>query len=158
MDFSGRGFVGTWSPEGLIARSEEALARGVAKAAHYAVAGLKKDLSVPGPTKTHKAGTSVGGVLIQASKPGEPPRKRLGLLRGSVRAEKADAKGTKWRVGTHWRYGFHLEFGTKRNLAPRPWLRPGMRSRRAAMTKIIRETLEDRSAGPAPAQGRGDGD
>lgn len=56
------------------------------------------------------------------SKPGDPPRKQSGRLRGSV-AYEVDPETLTARVGTNVEYGKHLELGTSRGLAPRPWLR-----------------------------------
>ncbi|MEY5098720.1 MAG: hypothetical protein RJA36_1439 [Pseudomonadota bacterium] len=66
--------------------------------------------------------------LYQASKPGEPPRKRTGTLQKSVGHEvfyDLRYDQVTVRAGTNVPYGRFLEYGT-RKMAARPWLRPGM--------------------------------
>ena len=137
--FSGKGYVGNWTPEGIIGATEAALARAAKKSALLVERDAKILVSRPGPTKTHGEGESVGGETIRASAPGEPPRKRLGLLRSSIGSEKANDSGTIMRVGTNLDYGFFLEFGTKRGLAPRPWLRPALKQNRQRIRRIFIE-------------------
>jgi hypothetical protein len=67
-------------------------------------------------------GTGREGTVKEHSKPGEPPRKQTGRLRGSVTHE-VDKKASEGRVGTNVAYGKYLELGTKRGILPRPWLR-----------------------------------
>ena len=81
----------------------------------------KELLSVPGTGKVR--GQRAGPVV--RSRPGEPPRKQTGRLRGSVTYE-VDERALRARVGTNVMYGRYLELGTRRGLAPRPWLRPAL--------------------------------
>ncbi len=134
--------IAFWRPEISGNPVKARLARAVQKAAAHLVGALKEELSKPGPTKTHPAGTSVAGEEIRASKAGEPPRKRLGILRNSVDMESANPDGTVQRVGTPLDYGFFLEFGTKRGLEPRPWLRPVFKQERGRMQDIINQELK----------------
>lgn len=137
--FSGKGFVGNWSPEGLLDATEKALARAAAKGAALIEKEAKEAVSKPGPTRGHATGTSVGGETVRPSAPGEPPRKRLGILRNSIGSEPVNKSKTIIRVGTNLPYGFYLEFGTKRGLKPRPWLRPALKVNRQRLKAIFIE-------------------
>lgn len=139
--FSGKGYVGNWSPEGLIDATEKALARAAAKGAALIEKEAKEAVSKPGPTRGHATGTSVGGEVIRPSLPGEPPRKRTGQnLRNRIGSEPANKSGTIWRVGTRGKnpVGFFLEFGTG-NMEPRPWLRPTLKANRGKLKAIFIE-------------------
>lgn len=142
VSFKGQGFVGSWSPEAVTAKYSKRLAIGVGKAAAHYETQLKRTLSRPGPTKTHVEGTSAGGEEIRASREGEPPRKRLGILRNSIRSEAVNALKTLWRVGSHLRYAFYLEFGTKRGLKPRPFFRPTLKEEGETMRRIVVDALK----------------
>ena len=143
VDIRGKGFVGSWDPSEFIKDTEGRLAKGIAKAVPVMERHAKKLLSEPGPTKTTPVGTVVkGGLTVRASFPGEPPRKRTGTLRASVRAQKVDDAGTTWRVGTPLKYGLWLELGTRRGLEPRPWLRRSLNETKGEMAKIINRVLK----------------
>ncbi len=139
--FSGKGYVGNWTPEGLIGATEAALARAAAKGALLVEREAKELVSKPGPTREFSTGESVGGETVRASLPGEPPRKRTGEnLRNTIGTEKGNKSGTIWRVGTRGesRIGFWLEFGT-RFMKPRPWLRPALKQNRQRLKRIFIE-------------------
>lgn len=143
MEIGGKGWVGSWKPEGVIAHNSVVLARALGKASAHLAGAIKHDLSKPGPTKTHRAGTVLEtGEVVGPSKPGEPPRKRTGALRASIRNEKVSPDGLLWRVGTNLKYGFYLEFGTKRGLEPRPWLRPALQRESRRMQLIALSELK----------------
>ncbi len=65
------------------------------------------------------------------SKPGDPPKADLGLLRQSIFAD-VDKKQLTAEVGTTVKYGRALELGKKKKgkrvafMAPRPFLRPAL--------------------------------
>ncbi len=71
------------------------------------------------------------------SRPGEPPHKQTGRLRGSVAWELVDT-GRTWiaRVGTNVRYGRFLELGTRR-IRPRPWLVRSLDESRSQIRTIL---------------------
>ena len=73
---------------------------------------------------------------IERSKPGEPPRKQTGRLRGSVTHE-VDAKALDARVGTNVKYGRYLELGTRRGILPRPWLRRALAEMKARVNELL---------------------
>ena len=137
--FQGKGFVGNWAPEKMVEATEQALACAAARGAVLVEREAKEALSRPGPTRTHTAGSSVGGETVRASVPGEPPRKRLGILLNSVSSEPVNESKTIQRVGTHLPYGFFLEFGTKRGLKSRPWLRPTLKKLAGKLRAIFIE-------------------
>ena len=89
----------------------------------YGRSRAKDLLSIAGTAasirKGHKGERVEGAVR---SKPGEPPRKQTGFLRGHV-ANEVSEEDLAARVGTNLPYGKYLELGTKRGLLPRPWLR-----------------------------------
>ena len=149
-ELQGKGWVASWRPEALFEDNDRLLALGVAKAAAIVEREMKESLGKPGPTKTHATGTELeGGETVRPSRPGEPPRRREGILLSSVSSEKSNDSGTRRRVGTHLPYGLHLEFGTKRGLKPRPWLRPALKKKSDEMNEAIATTMAhgDRSTG-----------
>lgn len=84
-------------------------------------------LSIGQPIKT--VGSNRRKVGLDPSKPGQPPRVLHGALRGSI-SHRVDVKGSTVDVyiGAHTPYARALELGYKpRSLAPRPYLRPGLR-------------------------------
>ncbi len=99
--------------------------RNLTRAALFVVRQVKLSLSVAGPTKTHPG--------APASKPGEPPHKRTGVLGRSITHEVG--KGYA-RVGTNLKYGKPLEVGTSK-MAARPYLRPAVYKNRRAIKKIL---------------------
>ena len=139
-DISGEGFVGSWNGDEFIKNNDKAMAAATKEAAVLFVREAKKLVSRPGPTKTHKSGTSVAGETIRPSKPGEPPRRRTGNLRNAINMEKANEAGTQMKVGVIGdlaRYAFWLEFGTKRGLEPRPFIRPTLDRLRGKFREIF---------------------
>lgn len=126
---NGLNFRGRWNADEFIGKTEGNLSRALNVAALELTKELKVVLSKPGPLKTRPVGTVVSSIrngktvteTVRSSKPGEPPRRRTGRLRASVRVWKIDAL-TFW-VGTPLKYGLELELGLRPNLKPRPWLR-----------------------------------
>ena len=92
----------------------------------------KKLLSIPGTGRSK--GRTAGP--ITRSKPGEPPRKQTGQLRGSVTSE-VDEATMKARCGTNLPYGKYLELGTKRGILPRPWLRRALAETSTEVNSIL---------------------
>lgn len=90
---------------------------------------MHKGRLIPTP-KGHK-GKRIYGAF--PSKPGEPPHKQTGRLRGSVTHEVVDMVG---RVGTNVKYGRDLELGTL-HIAPRPWLRRAFTEKLADVKRIL---------------------
>jgi HK97 gp10 family phage protein len=76
------------------------------------------------------------------SKPGQPPHKQVGVLRGSVTYEVAyAANGTlNARVGTNILYGKFLELGT-RKMKARPWLRRSLNEKRGDIQAIMNRPM-----------------
>lgn len=71
---------------------------------------------------------------VVRSKPGEPPRKQDGFLRGRVTYKIEN--GMVCKVGTPVWYGYYLEVGTSRIVA-RPWLRRAFAERRAMVRRVM---------------------
>ena len=139
-DISGKGFVGSWSGDQFIKNNDKAMADAAREAAALFVREAKDIVSRPGPTTTHRAGESVGGETIGPSKPGEPPRRRIGVLRNSINFEKANESGTQMKAGVLGKlapYAFWLEFGTKRGLKPRPFIRPTLAKLKGKFREIF---------------------
>lgn len=119
-----------------------AFARNLAAAAIVVKSRAKVLLSVPGTANREAPGRDKGGRFTKAkiygadrSKPGEPPRKQYGRLRGSV-AHEVDAGSLTARVGTNLLYGRWLELGTSR-MAARPWLRRALAESRDKIRSIL---------------------
>ena len=72
---------------------------------------------------------------VVRSKPGEPPRKQDGFLRGRVTYKIENGKMV-CKVGTPVWYGYYLEVGTSRIVA-RPWLRRAFAERRAMVRRVM---------------------
>jgi HK97 gp10 family phage protein len=90
---------------------------------------MKLELSHPGTGRVYKR----GGVLHQASAPGEPPAVDTGALRNSIGHE---AVGDVLRVGSGLDYSAYLEFGTPK-MEPRPFARPALADVQDQMTRAI---------------------
>lgn len=77
------------------------------------------------------------------SKPGQPPHKQVGVLRGSVTYEVAySANGTLIaRVGTNILYGKFLELGT-RKMKARPWLKRALNEKRGDIQAIMNRPMK----------------
>ena len=96
-------------------------------------------LSVAGTAHASGHGSRTKGQRIEGavrSKPGEPPRKQTGRLRGSVTYEVDESK-PEGRVGTNVKYGKHLELGTKRGILPRPWLRRALAEMQTKVSSLL---------------------
>lgn len=119
------------------ARLTQALSAAMEKGALGLVGHIRVKINVsarietPGSRQTRIRNAKARGRAFakhryQASKPGEPPRKRTGTLLKSIAHEiAADNRSVVARVGTNVKYGRHLEFGTKR-MAARPYLRSSL--------------------------------
>ena len=139
-EISGKGFVVSWSGDQFIKNNDKAMAAAARESVVLFVREAKTLVSRPGPTKTHRTGTSVGGETIRPSKPGEPPRRRTGNLRNAISFAKANESGTQMKAGVLGDlapYAFHLEFGTKRGLEPRPFLRPTLAKLKGKFVEIF---------------------
>jgi len=79
---------------------------------------------------------------VERSKPGEPPRKQTGRLRGSVTHE-IDEETMTARVGTNVDYGKHLELGTKKGILPRPWLRRALAEEQVKVNEFLSQIGEE---------------
>lgn len=87
--------------------------------------------------------------LFQPSRPGEPPRKRTGMLQRSI-AHAVELRGDKVvaRVGSNVPYARALEFGySPRNLAARPYLEPSLREYAPAFGRVVATELRRRFGG-----------
>lgn len=143
----GTNWLGTWNADAVVGATQEQLARGVGRAAQYLARRIKERISRPGVLKTQRFGASrlggkrvargtPGADIIRISRPGEPPRKRTGQLRASIRAEKVDAAGLLYRVGSHLKKARWLELGTVK-MKPRPFLRTTLSAERLNMRVIM---------------------
>lgn len=101
-----------------------------------AVAGIQ------GPPKSG-ATYRRGGVVHQASAPGQYPASDTGRLAGSVRMELPSRGNIVGRVGTAVAYGPMLEFGTSR-MAARPWLFPSFEKAKIGVERELKAKLEAR--------------
>lgn len=73
-----------------------------------------------------------------ASRPGEPPHRRRGRLRSSMRATVfVDSNDVVLQAGSDLKYSTFLEVGTSR-MAARPYLRPAQRRTVGALNKRLR--------------------
>lgn len=77
----------------------------------------------------------------QASAPGEFPKTDTGQLVSSLFFRVAADKLSAF-FGTKLAYGRYLEFGTSRMRA-RPWLRPTLQANADAITKRVRDAVND---------------
>jgi phage gpG-like protein len=107
------------------------------------VSHLQKKLNVSarvGATKSGRRGGRPKGrrsYTYQASRPGEPPRKRTGTLQKSVESRvEEEPQAIVTLVGSKVPYAVHLEYGTRRMRA-RPWLRPGVNEFLARFHRIV---------------------
>lgn len=104
--------------------------------------GRSARVETPGSRKTRirnaKAkGRAFAKHLYQASRPGEPPRKRTGTLQKSIAHEvHADGSSVVARIGTNVAYGRHLEFGTRR-MSARPYLRPSLSEYLPSFNRVV---------------------
>ncbi len=141
-------FVTSWKTTEFMEEMDKAVAKGVGRAAQFLARRIKERISRPGVKKTTPFGSTrvrgkrvrrgtAGGDITRVSRPGEPPRKRLGMLRNSIRAEKHNRTGTVYRVGSKLRYAAALELGTSRGLKPRPYLRSTLAQERLALRNAI---------------------
>lgn len=106
-----------WHGEEAIKAIDAAAYENVQRATVFFWSKCQDELNV-----SAKVGKGTKGSDYQASKPGEPPRKRTGWLQRNVVYE-LDEKEKRGRVGltANAMYGLFLEFGT-RFMAARPWL------------------------------------
>lgn len=103
------------------------VAAGSRQAGLALVSHLQKKLNVSARVGAAKSGRRRGGrsFTYQASRPGEPPRKRTGTLQKSVESRvELEPRGVVTLIGSKVPYAKWLEYGTRR-MQPRPWLRPG---------------------------------
>lgn len=76
----------------------------------------------------HQAGTGRQYGRHTASAPGQPPATDTGRLAASIREDlHVDSRGLVEVIGTDVDYALPLEVGT-RDIAPRPFLRPGLKA------------------------------
>ncbi len=146
--FKGKAFAARFDFDRVTAEAEASAKQGLARAAVYLTGVIKQSLGRPGPLpvqltgerrKRREASIEAGGEQAQASKPGEPPRLRLGTLRASI-ANEATNNGLTQRVGTPLKYGYWLEWGTLK-MKPRPWLRPALRNHTRQIMAIMAQAM-----------------
>lgn len=123
--------------------------KSVSAAAIYLSGQTKADISqpgtlrygVPGKGKKPRQKTIYN---FTHSKPGNPPYKQTGRLRGSIAWELVGVgRGLSvpvGRVGTNVRYGRWLELGTKR-MAARPFLEVNLVKHKSAIVAILTRTV-----------------
>lgn len=138
-----------WNGEALKAKLDAEMTRRLAASARLVSSHAKQPVSVAGTTKAatkfvgtgtigkkdqvYKAGRRVYG--SNPSRPGEPPHKQEGRLRGSITHQPVSGKLAQ-RVGTNIDYGRWLELGTA-NMAARPWLRRALIEKRGEIRLIL---------------------
>lgn len=108
--------------------------------------GKSARVSAVGARGGPKGGRSAAAYAYEASKPGEPPRKRTGTLQKSIAREVAVEDGGRSvvaRVGTNVPYARPLEFGT-RKMAARPFLRPALAAYLRTFERIVAADLKRR--------------
>lgn len=141
------GYVATWNVAAVVGQVEEQVARGVGRMAQYLAKRIKENLSRPGVKATTPFGSTtvmgkrvmrgaMGGDIVRISRPGEPPRLRMGELWTSIRAEQLDAKGLVYKVGSDLPQAASLELGS-RHMKPRPYLRSTLAQERDEMRAIF---------------------
>lgn len=94
-------------------------------------AEIKVDISIPVRKALGKHGRLV---VVERSKPGEPPRLETGNLRRSVFGRLVTKDEAHVGVTAH--YGLFLEQGTV-NMAPRPYLQPAFLRNAAQIQNIL---------------------
>jgi len=116
-----------------------ALHRRLAACAIIVASHAKRLVSTAGTGTTKGKGGKEKRVYgAKPSRPGDPPNKQTGRLRGSITWEMV---GSVARVGTNLLYGRWLEHGTAR-MAARPWLRRALAERRARIIAILSRPLD----------------
>lgn len=102
-------------------------------------------LAVAGIQRGPKTGARYrrGGVVHQASAPGQYPASDTGRLASNVRFELPTPSNLTGRVGTNIAYGPYLEFGTSR-MAARPWLLPSFEQAKIGVERELKAKLEGR--------------
>ena len=121
----------------------------VAKAYRKETIDLVNDVAT-GTQKLLKKTLSRGDGRTNPSKAGNPPHVRTGTLRRSWttkgnRIEKRSKSGVRLRLGSNVKYARALEFGYRpRNLEPRPYLGPTVRS--PQLRKFIDQRLAKSAA------------
>ncbi len=118
-----------WHGKAVQFKVKAGMRKNLTAAALFVVRKVKESLAVAGPTKT-SPGTP-------ASKPGEPPHRRTGMLSRSITHE---VTATTARVGTNVKYGKFLETGTSK-MAARPYLRPAVIKNRRKIKKILNRKI-----------------
>lgn len=136
MNLKGSDFVGRLEFDKVFVRQEAQAARAIGRVAQLFIREVKILISRPGPTKTHRTGTVVGGETIRASREGEPPRRRTGILRASIKGEPIDGRGLVWKVGTVLGYGRILETVMKR-----PYLRSTLARMESRLSSFMAQEL-----------------
>lgn len=81
-----------------------------------------------------------GGVVHQASAPGQAPANDRGLLVSSIQHWIKDA-GMRVEIGSKLAYASWLEFGTK-HMAARPWLFPSLEENRKKIVSLMADAIE----------------
>lgn len=78
------------------------------------------------------------------SRPGDPPHKQTGRLRGSV-TYTVFGDSTRALVGTNVKYGRWLELGTAR-MPARPWIRRALQERKGVVQSILTKPMTGKKA------------
>lgn len=121
-----------WNGPQIVAKVGDIMEKRLRRAAEFLVGQIRKALNQPYPP---------------ASRPGQPPHKRTGILASSIAYEihRAGDRITA-TVGSHVAYARRLELGfvgtdaagRNYNQAPRPFIRPTTKANAAAILAILR--------------------
>lgn len=129
--------VEEWTPEDVVIQTRFKLARGMNRAVQFAIGVAKVKIN---------RGNARGN---NPSLPGEAPKKVSALLFSSITGEvHANGDVVVGRFGSNVEYARRLELGffgadslgRVFNQAPRPFLRPILREKRATLIKLITQS------------------
>lgn len=121
-----------WNGEAVKHELRAASWAGVVRATIYTHTKLVEETGV-----SAKVGTGTTAADYQASKPGEPPRKRTGWMQRHIMFELDEANGRgRLGIAKNAIYGIFLELGTKRVKA-RPWLLATVTKYRAQIKALL---------------------
>ncbi len=115
------------------------MTRRVSAASIFLASQVKADISQAGTLRMQgrrsKKGRFRAGTIYNFthSRPGNPPYKQTGRLRGSIARELVGLKG---RIGTNMPVGLWLETGTK-HMAKRPYLTRNLRVHSGTLARIL---------------------
>jgi phage gpG-like protein len=137
-----------WNGAAMQARIRKEMNRRLAVSSKMVRDHAKELISVSGTgggVERDEAGRFIKGTYkpgklgSNPSRPGEPPHKQTGRLRGSV-ADALYPESTTARVGTNVKYGRWLELGAA-HMAARPWLRRALLERAGVIRSILTKPI-----------------